>query len=304
MERYYNFGGEAIVAADAAGAPRRAGGQRAGGRSSRLAEGAARSRAARSADAALARAARAPPPISSSPPARRSCRPGRRASEDARGSNGAPTRIASIPARPGALPFAPPAGRRRGLCRRLSQLARRDSSGARDARAARPRTTRHLRAVHRRRPGAGGRAWPRRRGLDNVLFTGALPHDACRRRWPPRHIGVAPFDLAAHKPLALGFYWSPLKIFEYMAAGLPVVAPAAARIPALVGDRREGPLYDPPTRRRARGALAELGRGRLSSAPRLGAAARDRAIDARLSWDAHCRAPGRPCSRACVELEP
>ena len=38
-------------------------------------------------------------------------------------------------------------------------------------------------------------------------------------------IGVAPFDVAAHAPLALGFYWSPLKIFEYMAAGLPVVAP-------------------------------------------------------------------------------
>ena len=26
-------------------------------------------------------------------------------------------------------------------------------------------------------------------------------------------IGVAPFDLDAHKPLTLGFYWSPLKIF-------------------------------------------------------------------------------------------
>ena len=45
--------------------------------------------------------------------------------------------------------------------------------------------------------------------------------------------------------MALGFYWSPLKIFEYMAAGLPVVAPRIDRIPALVEDGREGILYDP-----------------------------------------------------------
>ena len=32
-------------------------------------------------------------------------------------------------------------------------------------------------------------------------------------------IGVAPFDTAAHAPLSLAFYWSPLKVFEYMAGG-------------------------------------------------------------------------------------
>ena len=64
-------------------------------------------------------------------------------------------------------------------------------------------------------------------------------------------IGVAPFDVDAHAPLALGFYWSPLKIFEYMAAGLPVVAPAVDRIPSLVAHEREGLLYNPAAPGRA-----------------------------------------------------
>ena len=55
MERYYNFGGEGVLAARALGDPRRARSQRAGHRLSRIAQGAARSRAARRADAPLAR---------------------------------------------------------------------------------------------------------------------------------------------------------------------------------------------------------------------------------------------------------
>ena len=145
--------------------------------------------------------------------------------------------------------------------------------------------------------------------LDNVVFAGALPHDRMPAALASAHIGVAPFDLGAHKPLSLGFYWSPLKIFEYMAAGLPVVAPAVARIPRLVEDGREGILYDVPPeggnhKRSDRppegghhsgwdhaAALADA-LERLtdpSLRARLGAAARERA-EREYSWAAHCRA--------------
>jgi glycosyltransferase involved in cell wall biosynthesis len=99
-------------------------------------------------------------------------------------------------------------------------------------------------------------------------------------------IGVAPFDLAAHGPLALGFYWSPLKIFEYMAAGLPVVAPAADRIPQLVEGGVEGILYQPgaPVTGLA-DALERLTDATLRT--RLGAAARERVVRD-YSWRAHC----------------
>ena len=98
-------------------------------------------------------------------------------------------------------------------------------------------------------------------------------------------IGVAPFDIGAHRPLSLGFYWSPLKIFEYMAAGLPVVAPAIDRIPSLVADGREGLLYDPASPGALAKALETLSDPALRRT--LGRAARERAVR-EYSWKAHC----------------
>jgi glycosyltransferase involved in cell wall biosynthesis len=124
-------------------------------------------------------------------------------------------------------------------------------------------------------------------GSDGVIFTGGIAHDRMPAALAAADIGVAPFDVAQHSPLTLGFYWSPLKIFEYMAAGLPVVAPAIPRLQRLIANDREGLLYDPATPQ----ALAEA-LTRLSDASRraaLGAAARARAVR-EYSWQAHCRA--------------
>lgn len=131
------------------------------------------------------------------------------------------------------------------------------------------------------------RAQAAAQGLSGVLFTGALEHSVMPACLAACDIGAAPFDLAAHAPLSLGFYWSPLKIFEYMAAALPVVAPAAARIPALVGHQREGLLYDPANAGALAGALERLSDPALRG--QLGAAARERAVR-EYSWAAHCRA--------------
>src|SRR5262249_22465461 len=136
--------------------------------------------------------------------------------------------------------------------------------------------------------------------IETIVFTGAIPHDRMPAALSAADVGVAPFDVAAHAPLALGFYWSPLKIFEYMAAGLPVVAPAVDRIPSLVENGREGILYVPPDEGSYRAAqtggshaealaaaLLELADPQLRQ--RLGAAARDRAVR-QYSWAAHSRA--------------
>jgi glycosyltransferase involved in cell wall biosynthesis len=125
-------------------------------------------------------------------------------------------------------------------------------------------------------------------GIETIVFTGALPHELMPAALSSADVGVAPFDLGAHGPLSLGFYWSPLKIFEYMAAGLPVVAPGIDRIPSLVEDGVEGVLYPPAD---GSDGLADALMTLADPARRkaLGAAARQRAVRD-YSWESHCRA--------------
>jgi alpha-maltose-1-phosphate synthase len=124
-------------------------------------------------------------------------------------------------------------------------------------------------------------------GLDGVTFTGAVSHDRMPAALAAADIGVAPFDVAAHPPLQLAFYWSPLKVFEYMAAGLPVVAPAIPRLARILGPGHERLLYDPKAPRALADALAYAA-DHADERRLLGAAARRRVCD-EFSWAAHCR---------------
>lgn len=123
------------------------------------------------------------------------------------------------------------------------------------------------------------------RDVPAVTFTGALPHSTLPAALAAADVGVAPFDPIKHAPLRLGFYWSPLKIFEYMAVGLPVVAPALPRLKRLVEDKVEGVLYDPRDPRGLDRALQHL--ADAGTRTRMSAAARARVVKD-FSWRAHC----------------
>ena len=77
-----------------------------------------------------------------------------------------------------------------------------------------------------------------RQGLGSrVRFVGAVKPDDVPGWLADMDIGVAPY------PAMRCFYFSPLKIHEYMAAGLPVVASRVGHLDQVVADGRTGLLY-------------------------------------------------------------
>ncbi len=91
-------------------------------------------------------------------------------------------------------------------------------------------------------------------------------------------IGVAPYDTIP------GFYFSPLKIFEYMAAGLPVVASATGQIPEIIQDGERGLLSRPGDADNLALTLVRLA-GDSGLRARLGTSARAAAVR-QYTWDA------------------
>jgi glycosyltransferase involved in cell wall biosynthesis len=77
-----------------------------------------------------------------------------------------------------------------------------------------------------------------RRVEDRVVFTGAVAHDEM-----PAVIRQFDVALAPYPPLDHAFYFSPLKVFEYMACGVAVVAANCGQIAEIVSDGENGLLY-------------------------------------------------------------
>jgi len=74
---------------------------------------------------------------------------------------------------------------------------------------------------------------------DRVTITGAVAHEEVPRYLAEMDVGVAPYpDLPT-------FYFSPLKIFEYAAARVPIVASAAGQIAEILVHRKSALLHPP-----------------------------------------------------------
>lgn len=74
----------------------------------------------------------------------------------------------------------------------------------------------------------------------HVVFTGNRPHDEI-----PTLIREFDIALAPYPPTDHDFYFSPLKLFEYMGCGVPVVAARIGQIPDVVQNGKTGFLYTP-----------------------------------------------------------
>lgn len=120
----------------------------------------------------------------------------------------------------------------------------------------------------------------RRRALDRgvpVRWLGAVPHAQVPAVLSRMHVGLAPY------PAGAGDYFSPLKAYEYLAAGLAVVGSDIGQLPAVIADGRTGMLVPPGDPVALRDAVIRL-RDDRRLVRALGASARAQAL-ARHDWD-------------------
>lgn len=74
----------------------------------------------------------------------------------------------------------------------------------------------------------------------NYVFTSSLPQEEIARLITHFDVALAPYPQLDH-----AFYFSPLKIFEYMACGAPVVASRVGQIEEVIRHGETGLLYPP-----------------------------------------------------------
>jgi len=108
-------------------------------------------------------------------------------------------------------------------------------------------------------------------------MTGALAHRDVAGQLRSAHVAVAPY------PDLPDFYFSPLKMLEYSAAGLPVVASRIGQIADTWTDGEDALLVEPGDARALAGALDRLARDPALRS-RLGAGAR--VLAGQRSWQA------------------
>lgn len=118
-----------------------------------------------------------------------------------------------------------------------------------------------------------------------IHLTGAVNYADVPNYLALAEVGVAPFNPAVHPPLRVGFYWSPLKVHEYMAMRLPVVTIDVPGLNQIARNEREGLLYPEGNLEEMRAAILRLVDD-PALARRLGEAGRVRVVE-QFSWQKH-----------------
>jgi glycosyltransferase involved in cell wall biosynthesis len=113
---------------------------------------------------------------------------------------------------------------------------------------------------------------------DNICFTGQLPWDLV-----PAYIAGFDLGFIGNAPMEIGImYHSPLKLYEYMAMALPVVASSYDDSIMMIEDGKNGYLFRPGDKEDLKSVLRKAFSDRLRW-QEIGFAARERVFE-RASW--------------------
>ncbi len=124
---------------------------------------------------------------------------------------------------------------------------------------------------------------------ENVIFTGLVPHDEMGK-----YVSIMDIVLAPYPNLDF-FYFSPMKIYEYMAAGKAVVASGIGQIAEVIKNGENGLLFPPDEVEK----MAEGIRGLIHNSKfreKLGRNAR-RDIETKHSWTMRGKKLSELCER-------
>jgi glycosyltransferase involved in cell wall biosynthesis len=115
---------------------------------------------------------------------------------------------------------------------------------------------------------------------------GRVSYERMPRLVASADVAVAPYDTRRMPELQLGFFWSPLKIFEAMASGVGVVTIPRPPLTQIVRDGEDGVFFREGDAASLAETLVRLA-GDKPLRDRLGRSGRARVVE-RYSWARHC----------------
>ncbi|MHA1716386.1 MAG: glycosyltransferase family 4 protein [Promethearchaeota archaeon] len=81
---------------------------------------------------------------------------------------------------------------------------------------------------------------------DDVILVGPVEYQDVPEYYAAADVGLAPFDIKNYPPLVkYGFWWCPVKIFEYLAMEKPIISINAGIIPIIAPHQKAGLLSSP-----------------------------------------------------------
>ncbi|MCK5595443.1 glycosyltransferase family 4 protein [bacterium] len=120
----------------------------------------------------------------------------------------------------------------------------------------------------------------------HVIFTGAQKYEMMPYFMAVSDVGIAPYNASYYKPLKdFGFFWSPLKVFEYMASGISVITVSYDPLPEIVINGETGFITHAEDPSKIAAAILNLAKNPLD-ASRMGKEARE-LVENNYTWKLH-----------------